>query len=51
MYVYEQEREQVHYFDDAERALRRYRVTEDWVNRRLSNLDYLMLLNTCVHVL
>jgi hypothetical protein len=36
-----------HYLDDPDRALRRYKITEDWVNRRISNFEYLMLLNRC----
>ena len=37
---------QVHYCENAGRALERYRIQEDWVQRRISNFEYLMFLNT-----
>ena len=35
-----------HYFDDPEKALQRYRLTENWVSGRISNFEYLMQLNS-----
>ena len=36
----------MHYCENAGRALERYRIQEDWVQRRISNFEYLMFLNT-----
>ena len=36
----------VHYLNDAGRVLQRYQIQEDWVQRRISNFEYLMSLNS-----
>ena len=35
-----------HYFDDPEKALQRYRITENWMCGRISNFEYLMQVNS-----
>lgn len=36
----------VHYLNDAGRVLQWYRIQEDWMQRRISNFEYLMSLNS-----